>query len=79
MIDGLRELLESIQKWPEISGIIPGRVYVRKSSGKLKIKIQYTIPSGLKAMAKGGTCVQEVFFISSNPEGLKKKLEAWTI
>lgn len=75
MIKGLYKLLESIEHWDEIQGIIPGLIKPSKSSSDIELTVQYLTPSGLKCLAKCDGAVQEVFFISSNPEQLKKKLE----
>jgi hypothetical protein len=74
MIKGLLKLLESIEDWEEIQGIIPGLIKPAKSSG-IELTIQYITQSGVKCLAKSDGAVQEVFFVSSTPEILKTKLE----
>jgi len=73
MIKGLKELLQSIETWEEISGIIPGRISPSKVSA-LHLTIQYETSSGIKCLAKGDG-VQEVFFVSSDPKSLLFKLQ----
>ena len=75
MIKGLLKLLESIEHWDEIQGIIPGLIKPSKSSSDIEMTIQYVTPSGLKCLAKCDGAVQEVFFVSNDPDTLKKKLE----
>ena len=74
MIDGLRKLLESIQDWPEIDGIIPGRINPCKLGGKVKLRISYQTLTGLKIIANSHGGVQEVFFVAQNPVVLEQKL-----
>lgn len=76
MIKGLLKFLESIEDWKEIQGIIPGLIKPSKSS-KLEVTIQYVTDSGLKCLAKSDGAVQEVFFVSSEPDKLKSKLQEW--
>ena len=76
MIKGLLKLLESIEDWEEIQGIIPGLIKPSKSS-EIELTIQYVTASGLKCLAKSDGAVQEVFFVSSEPENLKTKLQEW--
>lgn len=76
MIKGLLKLLESIEDWEEIQGIIPGLIKPSKSS-TIELTIQYVIASGVKCLAKSDNAVQEVFFVSSEPERLKTKLQEW--
>lgn len=76
MIKGLLKLLESIEDWEEIQGIIPGLIKPSKSS-TIELTIQYITPAGLKCLAKCDGAVQEVFFVSSEPEKLKTKLQEW--
>lgn len=77
MINGLNKLLESIQHWDEIVSIIPGRINRCKLGGKVKLKISYHTPTGLKANANAHGGVQEVFFVSNNPTVLEQKLREW--
>ena len=74
MIKGLRRFLEKIEHWDEIQGIIPGRIEVAKQSGKVQLRVSYHTTSGLKAIARGNSSVQEVFFISSKPTDLSNRL-----
>jgi len=75
MIEGLKKLLESIQNWDEIQGIIPGIINPSKASSDIYLTIQYKTTSGLKCIAKSRAVVQEVFFISNNSDALQKKIE----
>lgn len=75
MIKNLYKLLESLEDWEEIQGIIPGLIKPSKSPSNIELTIQYITDAGLKCLAKCDGAVQEVFFISSDPEALKKKLE----
>jgi len=76
MIKGLLKLLESIEEWEEIQGIIPGLIKPSKSS-TIELTIQYVTTSGVKCLAKSDGAVQEVFFVSSEPEKLKNRLQEW--
>ena len=76
MIKGLLKFLETIEDWEEIQGIIPGLIKPSKSS-TLELTIQYITASGVKCLAKSDGAVQEVFFVSSEPEKLKIKLQDW--
>src|ERR1700751_6085916 len=77
LIDGLRPLLESIAPWQEIHSIIPGRIRPAKGSKRqIKLAIQYATVTGLKALAKNGTAVQEVFFVTANPQAVRERLLA---
>ena len=75
LIEGLRPLLESIAPWEEIHSIIPGRIRPTKSSRRqIRLEIKYSTVTGLKALAKTGTAVQEVFFVTANPEAVREGL-----
>ena len=75
MIKGLRRLLSSIEDWPEINSIIPGRIDRAKEGGKIKLRVNYQTSSGLKAIARGNASIQEVFFVTNQPDDLLKKLK----
>src|ERR1700751_5971087 len=76
-IDGLRPLLESISPWAEIHSIIPGRIRPAKGSKRqIRLEIKYSTVTGLKALAKNGTAVQEVFFVTANPQAVRQRLLA---
>lgn len=74
MIKGLAKLLESIQHWDEIKTIIPGRIKPSKNLTQLHLLVQYMTNNGIKCLAKGEG-VQEVFFVSPNPEELIIRIE----
>ena len=77
LIEGLRPLLESIAPWEEIHSIIPGRIRPAKGSKRqIKLEIKYSIVTGLKALAKNGAAVQEVFFVTGNPKAVRERLRA---
>jgi hypothetical protein len=77
LIEGLRPLLESIAPLPEIHSIIPGRIRPAKGSKRqIKLEIKYSTVTGLKALAKNGTAVQEVFFVTGNPKAVRERLRA---
>lgn len=76
IIKDLRSVLESIAKWEEVQGVIPGRINPARHRGKMKITISYLTESGLKAIARNAGAVQEVFFISSDPKSLESKLRS---
>jgi hypothetical protein len=42
--------------------------------GKISLEIKYSTVTGLKALAKTGTAVQEVFFVTANPEAIREGL-----
>jgi hypothetical protein len=75
MIQGLRELLESIEDWPEITSMIPARITPTRASGRgFRLEIKDQTPTGVKALAKTGASVQEVFFVTSQPAALERRL-----
>ena len=77
LIEGLRPLLESIASWAEIHSIIPGRIRPTKGSNRqISLEIKYSTITGLKALAKNGTAVQEVFFVTGNPKAVRERLRA---
>jgi len=77
LIEGLRPFLESIAPWEEIHSIIPGRIRPAKGSKQqLRLEIKYSTVTGLKALAKNGTAVQEVFFVTANPQAVRERLLA---
>jgi hypothetical protein len=77
LIEGLRPLLESIAPWEEVHSIIPGRIRPTKGSKRrISLEIQYFTATGLKALAKTGTAVQEVFFVTANPQAVRERLLA---
>ena len=75
MIAGLRELLESIEDWPEFRSAIPGVIRPTKGAGEIVLRVQYVTPTGLKCLAKSGAAVQEVFFVTDDADALKAKIE----
>jgi hypothetical protein len=76
MAEGLRDFLESIKDWPEIQRIIPGRISRVKGQGSTRFKIQYDTSAGLKCLYRRGSTVQEVFFVSSERNLLRSRLES---
>ena len=77
LIEGLRPVLESIAPWEEIHSIIPGRIKpTRGSKRQIRLEIKYFTGTGLKALAKTGTAVQEVFFVTANPQVVRERLLA---
>lgn len=76
LITGLRKLLEKIEDWEEIVSIVPGRIHHRSGSGKLTLTINSSTSSGIRCVAKSQAGVQEVFFVTSNPLDLERKLRA---
>jgi hypothetical protein len=77
LIDGLRPLLEGIAPWKEVHSIIPGRIRPTKGPRRpISLEIKYCTVTGLKALAKTGTAVQEVFFVTAHPRAVKERLLA---
>jgi hypothetical protein len=77
LIEGLRPVLESIAPWEEIHSIIPGRIKsTRGSKRQIRLEIKYFTGTGLKVLAKTGTAVQEVFFVTANPQVVRERLLA---
>ena len=59
-------------QWEEIHSIIPGRIRPTKGSKQqIRLEIKYFTGTGLKAFAKTGTAVQEVFFVTANPQAVR--------
>ena len=77
MIKGLRKFLEEIEPWEEIKTLIPGEIRPTKSVRKFVLAVQYETQTGLKCLAKSGNAVQEVFVVTNNPEGFKKRLASY--
>ena len=76
IIPGVKALLQSLENWEEIQGIIPGRIKPINKSHALHLKIQYQTKAGVKCLALSGPAVQEVFFISNQPKLLIEKLQS---
>ena len=74
MIKGLSRLLQKIEDWPEIQSIIPGRIEKANEKGPIRLRVNYETRSGLKAIARGEGAVQEVFFVTNQPDVLTEKL-----
>ena len=65
-VDGLIDVLNKIAKRSDIKTITPGLIRnTKKSTGSLKLKISVKTKYGYKLLAKKGSCIQEVFFITS--------------
>lgn len=77
MIGGLRAYLEQrLEPMAEIHSIIPGRISrARGGHSELRIRYQYATETGAKLIAKGPGVVQEVFIVTSDPDGLREWLE----
>jgi hypothetical protein len=77
IIKGLGSFLETyVSPLVEVESIIPGEIKVGKKPGeKLKVRYKYSTVSGAKLIARSGTSVQEVFVVTSDPEGLKEVIE----
>ncbi|MFA6210832.1 MAG: DUF2103 domain-containing protein [Candidatus Obscuribacterales bacterium] len=77
MIDGLRDLLESIEHIEEIVSIIPGVIKpVRGSGSGIRLEVKYPTQTGIKLLAKSSTSVQEVFMVTKDADALIEKLKA---
>lgn len=75
MIDGLQDLLERIEPWESIVSIIPGEIRpARGSDSGIHLHVKYPTQSGIKVLAKSTTAVQEVFFVSKQPDELIRLL-----
>jgi hypothetical protein len=75
MIKGLRPLLEKIEEWDEIASIIPARIKPTKAvQPGVRLTVQAQTPAGLKCLARSGTAVQEVFFVTHVPDALRTKI-----
>ncbi|MBS2003053.1 MAG: metal-binding protein [Cyanobacteria bacterium SZAS LIN-5] len=77
MIAGLQDLLERIEPWEEIVSVIPGEIKPAKGRGSgIRLEVKYPTSSGLKALAKNTEAVQEVFFVTKQPEQLQERLKS---
>lgn len=78
MIAGLRAYLENeLEPIPEIRSIIPGRISrTRGGRSELRIRYQYETETGAKLIARGPGVVQEVFVVTSDAAGLRKRLSS---
>ena len=75
IIPEVRELLESIEHWPEIISIIPGQIHqTRRASRPLWLDVKYPTRTGLKVLAKSPSAVQEVFFVTRNVNLLRQHI-----
>ncbi len=73
MIPGLQALLERIESWDVIVSIIPGEIRpARGSESGIQLHVKYPTQSGIKVLAKSTTAVQEVFFVSREPNELTR-------
>jgi hypothetical protein len=77
IIKGLGSFLEThISPLEFVESIIPGEIKVGKKPGEnLVVRYKYSTVSGAKLIARSGTSVQEVFVVTSDPEGLKGIIE----
>ena len=73
LITGLEQFLDKIEHWKEIDAINPGRIKPKEKGSPFTLRIQYQTKSGLKCIARSQG-VQEVFFVTSKPELLERKL-----
>lgn len=76
LIKGLRQLLEELESWPEITSIIPGAIRPVKKHSPLTLKLQYPTQTGLKCIAHSGGAVQEVFLVGSDKDCLEQRFRA---
>jgi len=76
LIPGVRGFLERVAKWDEIDAINPGVITPRKGSGKFSVRVQYHTESGVKCIARSGSAVQELFFVTSEPSVVEEKLQS---
>ncbi len=76
MLKGLREVLEEIETWDEVTSIIPGKISPAGSVQRFKLVAKVDTPTGIKTIAYSGNAVQEVFMVSTNREGLRVRLRS---
>jgi hypothetical protein len=74
LIDGLDLLLQSIEKFPEVSSITPGIITLCRHNDRLKFTIQTTLLHGLRCLARSHGAVQEVFLVSTDVPLLTEKI-----
>lgn len=76
MIQDLRKFLESIETWPEITSLIPGRINRTKGTvGTFHVTVQYPTRTGIKCIARRSGTAQEVFIVTNAPEAVSAKLK----
>ncbi|MDR2541007.1 MAG: DUF2103 domain-containing protein [Candidatus Peribacteria bacterium] len=72
--------LFDIEKLPEISRIIPGRISrQQKGSSEIRFSVSYLTPTGMKCIMSKGSTAQELFVVCREEvrEEVKRKLEEW--
>lgn len=74
IIPGLKEFLQTeLEPLEHVDAIIPGKISkTSKSRDGLAVKFKYPVKGGVKLLAYGPGCVQEVFVVTSRPETLTR-------
>ncbi len=76
IIEGMETPFTRIASTKGVSAVIPGRIRAVPGSDIFGLRFQYYTPDGFKLMARAKQAVQEVFVITSEPEAVRKHLEA---
>lgn len=82
-LDGLVEVLEPVEAWPEVQIIMPGvitsvrgRPIGSRQQGGIIIKVQYIAPDGhIRLLAKSANSTQEIRVLSSDSQKVLSKLQ----
>ncbi|MCH8028709.1 MAG: metal-binding protein [Candidatus Dadabacteria bacterium] len=78
IIKGLMRFLEdNVVSLDYVDGVIPGEIKVGSATGEnLVVRFKYSTISGAKLIARSGSSIQEVFVVTSEPEKLRRAVEA---
>jgi hypothetical protein len=79
IIDGVREILESLlASTPEVRSVIPGVIRpVRDAKGKVRVRVTVPVQNGWKAIALSAGARQELFVSTTlTQQELEKALQA---
>lgn len=76
IIEDVLPLLETVAELSLVKSIIPGRINRRKGSGiQPYIQLKYNTPTGIKAIAKNSSSLQEIFIVTDQPEEVTEELQ----
>jgi hypothetical protein len=76
IIDGLRPILEEMCAWPEVQSITPG--YITGASarrGGVRLHATRQNLTGIRAVARSGGAVQEVFLVTTDPVAVAGRID----
>ncbi|MEC9489029.1 MAG: DUF2103 domain-containing protein [Halanaerobium sp.] len=78
IIEDVLPLLEEVALLSRVKSIIPGRINRRKGSGvRPYLQMKYNTPTGIKAIAKNSSSLQEVFIVTDYQEEVSIQLASY--